>query len=556
MPKILHFHLPKTGGSAIRHHLMEQMGASHVSPTVLGMRLKDALLRWEGIDAISGHFSVHQADRIPPDRCALTVLRDPIDRFLSEYFFAKSDNAGRLLDSRKHAMDLDAYLESLSPLERAASSLQIEMLYPLGTHSQSPLSSDEKLAASVRALDLFKFIGIQDELEDFASMLDVSFSWPARPLKQINVTSLRFHVDSLKPHQRHNLHKMLEREFELYQQARSRFRRDRRRFITRALTTSSIISESSKTTDPTNSQSVTANVPSDFGDMRCEIKSVSVSGEISGRDCVATGEQMTILINFLANEIIDTLNVGIAVKDERGLLIFGTNSMLLGNAYSLVSGLYTVHFRMLNRLAQGRYSVDVSLVRTLSHHEDCYHWLEQAAFFDVNGTAVSHFDGRFLMDADVEMISVSGEASWSLAPRAQLSYPIFSQGRINKPLEKFASIITPMCQLEKLDSGARVLLPMRVENLGREVWPTFGQQPVVLSYRWLTLDGAVIVADGLRTRLPSDIPPGGAVIIPLQVVVPDEKVDCRLLVSLVQEGVVWFAESDQDSACVRLVSIV
>lgn len=556
MPKILHFHLPKTGGTAIRHHLIEQMGASHVSPSVVGMRMEDALLQWEGIDAISGHFSLHQADQLPADRSALTVLRDPIDRFLSEYFFAKSDNAGRLLDARKHAMDLDAYLESLSPREQTGFSLQIEMLYPLGTHSQETLSPDEKLAASVHALDLFELIGIQDELEDFASMLDARFAWPAKPLEQKNVTSLRFHADSLKPHQQHNLHKLLEREFELYQQARNRFRRDRRAFIVRASTSTRIIMENnSPSADAAPDEGVPVKVPGDFGDRRCEIKEVFVFGEVSGRDYAAAGEQLTISINVMAHEAIDQLNIGIAIKDERGLLIFGTNAMLLGNIYSLSPGMYTVQFHMLNRVTHGRYSVDVALVRTLSHYEGCYHWLEQAAFFEVHEAAASHFEGRLLMDADVEMISASSDASWTRVPYTESKRQIRSLGRINKPLEQFASAITPMCQLEQLDGGADVLLPMRVENLGDEVWPTFGQQPVVLSYRWLAADGTVLVADGLRTRLPSDVSPGSAVIVPLKVRVPYEKGDCRLLISLVQEGVAWFAESNPDSTCFMSLSI-
>jgi len=555
MRKILHFHLPKTGGTAIRHHLIGQMGTAHVSPSIVGMRLSDALLQWEGLDAISGHFSLHQADPLPTDRCALTVLRDPIDRFLSEYFFSKIDNAGRLLEARKHAMDLDAYLESLSPREQAVFSLQIEMLYPLGTHSQATLSPDEKLAASLRALDLFELVGIQDELEDFASMLDVRFAWPTRPLEQQNVTSLRPQPGSLKPHQQHTLKKLLEGEFELYQQARSRFRLDRRAFITRAPTSTMDIPEHSKSADPAAVESAPAKTPCDFGDKRCEIKKVFVSGEVSGRDYVAAGELLTISIELLAHEVIDVLNIGIAIKDERGLLIFGTNAILLGNTYSLSPGTYKAQFHMLNRVALGRYSVDVALVRTLSHYEGCYHSLEQAAFFDVTEAAASHFEGRLLMDADVEMISASSEASWIRVPHTQPECQIRSLGRINRPLAQFAAAITPMCQLDQLDSGADVLLPMRVENLGDEIWPTLGQQPVVLSYRWLTAEGAVMVADGLRTRLPSDVSPGSAVIVPLRVRVPYEQGGCRLLISLVQEGVAWFAESNPNSTCLMKLSI-
>jgi hypothetical protein len=555
MRKILHFHLPKTGGSAIRHHLIQQMGVSSVSSSIVGMRLSDALLQWEGLDAISGHFTLHQADQLPTDRCALTVLRDPIDRFLSEYFYAKSDNAGRLLDARKHAMDLDAYLESLSPQERSDFQLQIEMLYPLGTLSQTTLSAEEKLVASAHALEKFELIGVQEELEDYAAMLDMHFAWPAKALVQKNVTSLRFNADALKSYQRKNLHSLLESEFELYELARNRFRRDRRMCITRSTAPPAGTADESGTSTPGLADDVTINAPRDFGDRRCVVSEVSVSGEISGRGFVSAGEQLTISIVLLANESIDALNIGIAIKDERGLLIFGTNSMLLGHVYTLEPGVFTVQFRMLNRMARGRYGVDVALVRSLIHYEGCYHWLEQACFFEAQDAAVSHFEGLLLMDAEVAMTSSLHRAAWTRLPYTQSKRQIHSLGRINKPLEQFAATITPMCQLDQLDSGTDVLLPMRVENLGAEIWPTFGQQPVVLSYRWLTAEGVVMVADGLRTRLPSDVSPGGAVLVPLRVRVPYEKGGHQLLISLVQEGVTWFAESNPNSTRLMKLSI-
>jgi Sulfotransferase family. len=548
MQKILHFHLPKTGGSAIRHHLIEQMGVSRVSPSIVGVRLKDALLQWSQHDAISGHFFLHQADKLPADRRAITVLRNPIDRFLSDYFFGKNDNAGRLLDARRHALDLDAYLESLSPQEQDGFSLQMEMLYPLGTQSQARLSADERLAAAISALDAFRLVGVQDELEDFASMLDTYFSWTPTPLALENVTSRRIHADSLRPHQLRSLHMLLEREFELYSQAKYRFKRDRRSFIARP---SGPVDGAPVNVRKTDIQSVDAfaiKVPATFGDKRCTVKEVFVSGEISGRGCVAVGEQMIISIKILANEAIDELNIGIAIKDERGLLIFGTNSMLLGDIYSLEPGEYTAQFRMLNRAGQGHYGVDIALIRTLSHYDGCYHWLEEATFFDVQEAAVTHFDGRLLMDANIELIAVSQEASWSHVHHAHSIHQIRSLGRINKPLDRFVSKITPMCDPKELEGGADVLLPIRVENFGDEIWPAFGQQPVVLSYRWLAANGAIIVADGLRTRLPSDVPPGGTALLPLMVRVPYEKGSLQLLISLVQEGVAWFVEHEPYTA--------
>ena len=78
MRKIFHLHLPKTGGMALQAFFAEQLGAARVSPSLGGIKLADALLQWQDIQAISGHFAARQGDTLPRDRLCLTVLRDPI----------------------------------------------------------------------------------------------------------------------------------------------------------------------------------------------------------------------------------------------------------------------------------------------------------------------------------------------------------------------------------------------------------------------------------------------------------------------------------------------
>ncbi|WEN16701.1 Wzt carbohydrate-binding domain-containing protein [Rhodanobacter sp. AS-Z3] len=547
MHKILHFHLPKTGGTALRHHLIEQLGAARVTPSIVGMRLNDAVSKWDNLDVISGHFSLRQGDRLPADRCGMTVLRDPIDRFLSDYFFSKSDNAERLLDARKHTLGLDEYLESLSLQERNCLSLQIEMLYPLGTSSQTTLSTNDKLAASVLALDGFQLLGVQEELEDFACMLDAHYMWPPLPLEIHNATSLRVSADDLKPYQRQHLQKLLEAEFELYQQATRRFKRERRKFIGRSPGPNKELPLITDRVELASASSLAIETVQDFGDRRCIVKGVRMTGEISGHECVMMDERFSIAIDFVACEMIDELNIGIAIKDELGQLVFGTNSLLLGSIYSVFPGQYTAQFDMLNRTGHGRYSVDAALVRSDSHYDGCYHWVEQIAFFEVYESASKHFEGRLLMDAEVALTATSPEASWKRAPSTGPSRLVRSLGRMNEPLSQFMSTISPMCDPAHLDVGTDVLLSLRVENLGDEGWPAFGLQHVALSYRWLTTEGRIVVADGLRTRLPFDMSPANTVIVPLRVRVPRERGDLRLVVSLVQEGVAWFVEKNPNS---------
>lgn len=548
MKKILHFHVPKTGGLAVQNHFVEHLGQERVSGTILGRRLKDALVQFDHLDVISGHFLLQHGDRLPKGRYCITVVRNPVDRFLSEYFYNRSDSADRLLDTKRHALNLDAYLDQLSLREQEAMAIQIGMLYPLGTSTQTVLSLEEKCAAAVKAIDAFDLVGMQEDLDDFACMLDTRFSWGYIPLKLKNVTSQRIKTEALSPQQMQKLRALFEHELEFYHHARSRFQASRREFIrSSVIVPSELVENIPDQAAYQIDETVCSNQPVEFGDMRCAIEEVFVGGEQSGNLMVMIGEYFEVSLKIKANSHIEMLNVSLAIRDERGMLIFGTNSMLLGHIYSLEQGEFVVRFKMLNRMPRGEYHVDAALIMGESHYLGCYHWKENIASFTVYDSAVAYFDGHILMDPDVSLMSDS-ESVYQHKPYMAAGNQIRSFGRTNKKLREFKSNISPVARLENILPGMDICVPMRLENTSQEPWAAYGRQPVALTYRWLTKNGDVIVADGLRTRLPADVSPGMAVIVPMQISVPSEPQSLQLVVSLVQEAVAWFVDRNPGSA--------
>lgn len=560
MARILHFHLPKTAGVALRTYLAKQVGAERVSSGTNNMRMSDALVRWRNFDVISGHFSLRHGDQLPKDRHCITVLREPIDRFLSEFFFHKNDNPDRLIDSEIRMMDLDAYLDFLSNQETPVRLLQVEMLYPLGTSSRASLSREEELSAAIRALDGFDRVGVHSDLDDLSAMLEADFSWPAMPMERVNVTSSRLCKDALPPHQQRILRRLFESESELYQQARERFLHDRRASIRSSLvmpggdvlqSSESMVSKLA----PDSAQPAAA--PRDFGDGRCVIKHVVVRGEASGDHRVMAGEMMDISVTFEAIETIDQLTLGLAIRDGLGGLVFGTNSKLLGDVYEVSPGECVAHIRMLNRMVeQGSYSVDLSLTRDGGQYEGCYHWLGHAASFEVYDSSVIHGIGRVLMDPEVGIVAVSQNVRWRRLSHITLGLKLRVTSKRNNPLIRFLAEIQPRVMIEQLPVGTTTTIPIRVQNLGVEIWPAKGQQNVVLSYRWLRPNGDVVVSDGIRTPLSTDVQPGGVVQIPLRICVPDEKGDFILVLSPVQELVAWFCERESESQFTAPVAII
>lgn len=254
------------------------------------------------------------------------------------------------------------------------------------------------------------------------------------------------------------------------------------------------------------------------------------------------GEYFDISLKIKVNEPIDTLNVSIAIRDERGLLMFSTNSMQLGHVYSLKQGEYVVRFNMLNRLPRGKYRIDAALIKSESHYFGCYHWHENVASFIVYDSIVTHFEGHIFMDTDVSIKSDTRELTYEHKPYAAAGNQLRSLGRINKPLTQFKSTITPASPIENVFPDMEICVPMCVENTSEEVWAASGKQLVALSYRWLARDGKIVVADGVRTRLPADVLPGKAVIVPMRINTPSEPRSLQLVISLVQEAVAWFVD--------------
>ena len=65
-----------------------------------------------------------------------------------------------------------------------------------------------------------------------------------------------------------------------------------------------------------------------------------------------------------------------------------------------------------------------------------------------------------------------------------------------------------------------------------------------LSYHWLDRERQMVVFDGFRTPLPRDLGPGESVTLRATIQAPEKAGNYRLHVTMVQEAVAWFSDSD------------
>ncbi len=84
---------------------------------------------------------------------------------------------------------------------------------------------------------------------------------------------------------------------------------------------------------------------------------------------------------------------------------------------------------------------------------------------------------------------------------------------------------------------------VRLRNRGWRSWSSQDEpNPVNLSYRWLDRRGIVAQDDGLRTRLPRVVAPGGECEIEIAIRSPHRPGRYLLSIDLVHEGITWFSQ--------------
>lgn len=115
--RVLFLHIPKTAGQSVHAALEYAFGKENICPA----RVNDQLLTYSVSDlsryqVFSGHLDWSLLDCVPGPTYRFTILRDPMDRILSFYFYlrGKAENMSREELSKPYNLGLRAALE-MSP---------------------------------------------------------------------------------------------------------------------------------------------------------------------------------------------------------------------------------------------------------------------------------------------------------------------------------------------------------------------------------------------------------------------------------------------------------
>jgi hypothetical protein len=102
VPRLVFLHVPRTGGTTLHHHLSAHFAPDEICPerfSRLENYSSEQLEKWR---FFSGHFTADEIRRIPGPLFIVTILRNPIERLLSNYYFWKRHRAETI---EKHHLD-------------------------------------------------------------------------------------------------------------------------------------------------------------------------------------------------------------------------------------------------------------------------------------------------------------------------------------------------------------------------------------------------------------------------------------------------------------------
>jgi len=395
-------HIPKTAGVSVTNALETIFGET-ARLTYASNQHSMAVSHSIGRRLVAGHVWFQPNEKLAEKFYYCTLLRDPVDRFLSQYYFNKSVaskllaedslNDPHLRDPQvlaSHHLSIEEYLNSSAHnLIITYTDIQAAHFAQRKCNNPWDLSKNDLLDAAISSLDDYDLIGTFDQLQAFIDRICVDFNRPNVELPKLNVNQNRKNKNDVSSAVIKKLHESNTVDLQLVSYAQQRFML--KGALVSATAPDKIIQIEGALPNPEKSRGATAfkeraipPVTSSFGSKEIEIIQVECIPHSTGNTAIQTGDESTINLICEAHILEPDLTVGIAVHDYLGNLIYGTNSSLLGIKINIFKiGKFRITLKYRPFLGNGQYSATVALHKGVSHQEGCYHWINNAVFFNV-----------------------------------------------------------------------------------------------------------------------------------------------------------------------------
>jgi hypothetical protein len=202
---ILFDHIPKCAGNAVNRFLM-RFYSPNVTFSLDGVHFENSVKEFKALSEkerlsyslIHGHSANKLIDFTHPNTKILTILRDPIDRVISHYYYIKT--------YRSHFLHDKLINNNISLKEYCGLNLSNDLENQYTVHfSRLPLSEVRKDGNAALELALtniiknYDLVGFQSNLVDFFTSFSEMMQLPTRNISnnRVNTTSKRPKVDEL-----------------------------------------------------------------------------------------------------------------------------------------------------------------------------------------------------------------------------------------------------------------------------------------------------------------------------------------------------------------------
>jgi hypothetical protein len=519
----LFHHIVKAGGTSLVKLFERVLGPKNVFHAT-GQYLYTPPTILADYRMVTGHFRFTRGPFQDHSRQYLTVLRDPLDRILSAYYYYRSRPDGiqheQILLAKQHTFE--KFIELPHPSVRILVDNHQTFSFGLADSRTYGLKGIRVLRAAIEVLDSYDFVGVYEHFPQSVAALCRQMGWSAvKRIPHLNKTTERGSVKDLSRETRDKLLSMNGMDHELYQYFKKKFVSW---FPVESQPDSVQEASGAQPAPPSLIADVASTIrlgsfpPGGLGSREMEILAVNIMGERSMCGAVKAGEYACLTVSFESHVASEDVNFSVYIWDEIGQLAFAYRSGVTGRSWQVVpGGIYTANFRMKMNLGMGRYVVDAAIHRGDDYQDHCAHYLANACRIEVEGSAQGWFGGHTWLESELAVVKAG-------------------------PIDYASAKIEVLSKPARMHAGSTVKFQARVTNEGSTPWPSTGSMLVRCCYHIVDAHGEQVVWDGVRSGLPRDVGPGENVEVPVAVTLPVTPANYVLRLTLVQEGAAWFDE--------------